>query len=185
MKALLLLLLLALGACAADASGDANWRGTVKRDGDPPLSLIGFDPFPVQGFDFGGGIATMGYLDDNGGKLLAEVILQFAGPDDFERTKSQAFPITLNLKDVFIGGDAGMGIDYFEQPASKAGSGSQEQTFHHEFDQHQANTVSGTFTVTACDYTTFMDGHLQATVMDPSRGATRILDFQVHYSDNK
>jgi hypothetical protein len=176
--------LLALGACSYDASNDPIWRGTIQRDGGPPLAFAGFDPYPAQGYAFGGGIAAMGYFDDGGSKFLGEVNLHFTDKHDFETARSQAFPITLAITEASL--QPGMGVDFFEQPASESGGGSQAQTFHHEFAQHQTGTASGTFTVTACDYTSFMDGHLSATVMDPGHGsATRVLDLQIHYNGNK
>ena len=176
--------LLALSACSYDASNDAIWRGTVRRDGGPPLAFAGFDPYPQQGYAFGGGIGAMGYLDDGGTKLLVEARLHFTDRHDFENAKSQAFPITLTITDA--SNVAGMGIDFYEQPASEAGGGAHMQSFHHDFAQHQTGTSSGTFTVTACDYSTFMDGHLSATVMDPNHGnATRVLDFEIHYRGDK
>jgi hypothetical protein len=57
--------------------------------------------------------------------------------------------------------------------------------FNHDYAQHEANTSSGTFTATASDYKTFMDGHLSATVMDNDRGTTRVLDIEVHYNGQK
>jgi hypothetical protein len=179
------LLACALAACGYDGSQDAIWRGTVARDGGAPREFIGFDPQPFQGFAFGGGIVSVGYVDDGDAKLLVEITLHFAD-DDFARAESTAFPITLAIKDVFSSAETGMGVDYIEQPATNDPQASTEQTFHHEFAQHQAGTASGTFTVTACDYQNFMDGRLQATVMDPSRGtATRTLDLQVHYDASK
>jgi hypothetical protein len=176
--------LLVLGACTYDASDDATWRGTVQRDGGMGLAFAGFDPYPAQGYAFGGGMAAMGYLDDGDGKSLAEVRLHFTDKHDFENAKSQAFPITLVITEAAL--TPGMGIDFFEQPASESGDSSQAQTFHHEFAQHQTGTASGTFTVTACDYVSFMDGHLAATVMDPGHGnATRVLDLQIHYRGDK
>jgi hypothetical protein len=176
---------LVLAACSYDAKDDAIWRGTIARDGGPPLAFVGFDPQPNQGFEFGGGIVAVGYIADGEDKLLVEVTLHFAD-DDFERAMSTAFPISLNIKDVFLTAETGMGIDVFEQPATDNPLAQTEQTFHHDFAQHQAGTANGTFTVTACDYDSFMDGHLQATVMVPSRGtATRVLDLQVHYDATK
>lgn len=180
----IVLLLLALGACTYDASNDPIWRGTVKRDGGPPLSFAGFDPYPAQGYAFGGGMAAMGYVDDNGQKLLVEVGLEFTDRHDFEAAKSAAFPITLMVTD--LSNVAGIGVDYFEQVADTSGGGAHDQIFHHDFSQHQSGTASGTFTVTACDYKTFMDGHLQATVIDTGHGNTmRTLDLEVHYSGDK
>ena len=178
-------ILLALTACGYDATDDAIWRGTVVRDGGPPLAFVGFDPAPQQGYEFGGGIRSVGYLDGGDGKLLVEITLHFAD-DDFERAMSRAFPIELAIKDAFQLSETGMGIDFFEQPATNDPMAQTEQTFHHDFAQHQAGSASGTFTVTACDYSSFMDGRLQATVMDPSRGnITRVLDLQVHYDATK
>jgi hypothetical protein len=177
-------MLLALGACTWDASNDPIWRGTVKADGGPPLTFAGFDPYPTQGYEFGGGIAAMGYLDDDGTKLLAEARLHFTEKHDFETAKSQAFPIVLTITESDL--VAGMGVDFFEQPASETGGGAHDQTFHHEFDQHQTGTASGTFTVTACDYSTFMDGHLSAMVVDTGHGnSTRALELDVHYRGDK
>lgn len=179
-----LCVLLALGACTYDASDDPIWRGTVQRDGGAMVAFAGYDPYPTQGYAFGGGIGAMGYLDDGGTKLLVEARLHFTDKHDFENAKSQAFPIMLTITET--ANVAGMGVDFFEQPASESDGSQQMQTFHHEFDQHQTGTASGTFTVTACDYSTFMDGRLQATVMDPSHaGETRVLDVQVHYRGNK
>jgi len=182
MKAICLVLV--LGACTYDASDDAIWRGTVQRDGGPSIAFAGFDPYPAQGYAFGGGMAAMGYLDDGDSKALAEFRLHFTDRHDFENAKSQAFPITLTITEA--SNVAGMGVDFFEQPASESGDSSEAQTFHHEFAQHQTGTASGMFTVTACDYSTFMDGHLSATVIDPSHGnATRVLDLQIHYRGDK
>lgn len=176
---------LALGACGYSAADDPIWRGTVMRDGGLPRAFTGFDPQPNQGFEFGGGIVAVGYVDDDEEKLLVEITLHFAD-DDFERAMSTAFPITLNIKDVFMSSETGMGVDYIEQPAGDNPLGQTEETFHHEFAQHQDGTASGTFTVTACDYENFMDGRLQATVVDPSRGnAMRTLDLEVHYDASK
>ncbi len=180
----ILCVLLALNACTYDASDDPIWRGTVQRDGATPLDFAGFDPYPAQGYAFGGGIGAMGYLDDGGSKLLVEARLHFTDRHDFENARSQAFPITLTITEA--SNVAGMGVDFFEQPASESGGAAPMQTFHHEFTQHQTGTASGTFTVTACDYSTFMDGRLQATVMDPGHGnAVRVLDLQVHYRGDK
>jgi hypothetical protein len=178
------LVLLALGACTFDASNDPIWRGTVRRDGGPPLTFAGFDPYPAQGYQFGGGISAMGYLDSDDGKLLVEVGLEFTDKHDFENAKSQAFPITLTITDSSL--TAGMGVDFFEQPASESDDKQHDQTFHHDYSQLQTGTSSGTFTVTRCDYSTYMDGHLSATVMDPNHGgATRVLDLEVQYSGDK
>jgi len=176
------LVLAVLGGCAYDASDDVIWRGTIQ-DGGAPASFLGFDPQPQQGFQFGGGIEAEGYLDAPDGKLLVFVALHFAD-DDFVRAESMAFPIVLTIQDSFSSQETGMGMDLVEQPASKADSGDARanQVFHHEFAQHQTGTASGTFTVSACDYTSFMDGRLQATVMDPSRGnIARTVDLEVHY----
>lgn len=179
----LALSLLALAACSYDASDDAIWRGTIKRDGGPPLAFAGFDPYPAQGYAFGGGMSAMGYLDDGDDKLLVSLQLHFTDRHDFENAKSPAFPITLAITDA--ANVAGMGIDVFEQPASESGGGAMPHSFHHDYAQHEANTSSGTFTVTACDYRTFMDGHLSATVMDNDHGTTRVLDLEVHYRGDK
>ena len=181
MKALFVLL--ALGACTYDATNDAIWRGTIKRDSGPPLPFAGFDPYPAQGYAFGGGMAAMGYLDDDGDKLLIETRLSFTDKHDFENAKSMAFPITLAVTDA--ANVAGIGVTVREQNADTSGGGASAGTFFHDFDQHQANSASGTFTVTACDYKTFMDGHLQATVTDTSRNTTRTLDVEVHYNGDK
>jgi hypothetical protein len=177
-------LLAALGACTFDASDDPIWRGTIKRDGGPPLPFAGYDPYPAQGYAFGGGMRVMGYLADGGDKFLVEVALEFTDRHDFETAKSQAFPITLTVTDA--SNIAGIGVDLFEQPASTSDDSQQTQTFHHDFSQHQPSTVSGTFTVTACDYKYVMDGHLQATITDPDHGnAMRVLDLEVHTNGNK
>lgn len=179
-----LLVLLALGACTYDASDDAIWRGTVKRDTGATVDFAGFDPYPTQGYAFGGGMAAMGYIDDDGDKILVETRLHFTDKHDFENMKSQAFPITLTVTD--LANIAGIGVDYFEQDASTSGGPAMTHIFHHDFEQHQTNTASGTFTVTACDYSNFMDGHLQATVIDTGHGNTmRVLDFEVHYRGDK
>lgn len=179
-----LAILLALGACSYDASEDAIWRGTVQRDGGPPLAFAGFDPYPAQGYAFGGGIAAMGYLDDDGGKFLASVRLHFTDRRDFENAMSTSFPITLAITD--SSQTPGMHIDFFEQEAATAGDAQQPRTFSHDYAQYQVGTSSGTFTVTRTDYSTSMDGRLQATVTDPSRGnATRTLDLEVQYRGNK
>jgi hypothetical protein len=176
--------LLALSACTYDASNDAIWRGTIKRDAGEPLAFAGFDPYPAQGYAFGGGMRAMGYVDEGDSKFLVEVALHFTDRHDFETAKSQAFPITLTI--THASNVAGMGVDVFEQPASDADDRGQMQTFHSEFAQHQTGTASGTFTVTACDYSTFMDGRLSATVIDPNHGnAMRILDLEVHYRGDK
>ncbi|MEO7096573.1 MAG: hypothetical protein ABI175_25165 [Polyangiales bacterium] len=176
--------LLALGACTYDASDDAIWRGTVQRDGGTPLSFAGFDPYPSQGYAFGGGIGAMGYLDDGDSKLLVEARLHFTDKHDFETARSQAFPITLAITEASL--TPGMGVDFFEQPASESDNSQQMQIFYHEFAQHQTGMASGTFTVTACDYSTFMDGHLSATVVDPGHAnATRVLDLYIHYRGDK
>ena len=156
----------------------------MQRDGATPLEFAGFDPYPAQGYAFGGGIAAMGYLDDGGTKLLVEARLHFTDRHDFETAKSQAFPITLAITEA--SNVAGMGVDFLEQPASESGGAAHMQSFHHEFAQQQTGTASGTFTVTACDYSTFMDGHLSATVIDPGRGnATRVLELQIRYRGDK
>ena len=178
----ILCVLLALGACTYDASNDAIWRGTVKLDGGPPLPFAGFDPYPLQGYAFGGGIAATGYLDDNGDKLLAAARLEFTDRHDFENAKSQAFPITLTVTDA--ANVAGIGVTWREQDASSEGS-TADGTFFHDFAQHQTGSASGTFTVTACDYSTYMDGRLQATVTDTSRNTTRTFDLEVHYNGQK
>ena len=179
-----LCLLLALGACTYDASDDAIWRGTVKRAGGAPLAFAGFDPYPTQGYAFGGGISAMGYLAEDGEKFLVRMQLHFTDRHDFENAKSQAFPITLMITEAE--NVAGMGVDYFEQPASTSGGTAPDQTFHHDFAQHEAGNASGTVTVTACDYSTFMDGRLQATLIDNDRNnAMRVIDLEFHYNGQK
>ena len=185
MTRLLLLGATLLGACTYDASDDAIWRGTIS-DGTTPRTYLGFDPLPQQGFQFGGGIESEGYVDGPDGKLLVFVALHLDGDlTTFLGAKSQQFPITLMIKDTSPSGGepAYMGMDLAEQPATTTdGDGRANQTFHHEYDQHQTGTASGTFTITACDYENTMDGRLQATVMDPSRGnIARTVDIQVHY----
>lgn len=175
---------LALGACSYDASEDAIWRGTVRRDGGPALAFAGFDPYPAQGYAFGGGMVAMGYLDDAGNKFLVEVRLHFTDRSDFEDAKSTSFPITLAITDDSL--TPGMGIDYFEQEAATASDAQQPRTFSHDYAQHQAGTSSGTFTVTRTDYTNFMDGRLSAMVTDPNHpGAMRALELDVSYRGDK
>ena len=176
-------ILLALAACSYDAGDDAIWRGTIKRDSGPPLDFAGFDPYPAQGYAFGGGMSAMGYVDDGDGKFLVSLQLHFTDRHDFENAKSQAFPIALAITDA--SNVAGMGIDVYEQPASEAGGAAPMHVFHHDYAQHEMGTSSGTFTVTACDYRTFMDGHLSATVMDNDRGTTRVLELDVRYRGDK
>ena len=184
------LLLVPLVACAYDASDDAIWRGTISRGGDP-LTFLGFDPLPAQGFQFGGGIESEGYIDDPAdGKLLVFVALHTdCGKDDFLRNEVASFPIVLPITDTPLSSDPScLGMDLAEQPASTtdSGDGRANQTFHHEFDQHQTGTASGMFTVTSTDYQNVMEGRLQATVMDPSRGnISRTVDLEVNYNGNK
>jgi hypothetical protein len=176
-------LLLALAACSFDASEDAIWRGTIKRDGGAPLPFAGFDPYPAQGYAFGGGMSSMGYLDDGDQKVLVSLQLHFTDRHDFENAKSQAFPIAIPITDA--SNVAGIGIDVFEQAASETGGPAMMHVFHHDYAQHETNTSSGTLTVTASDYKTFIDGHLSATVMDNDRGTTRYLELDVHYNGQK
>ncbi|HSD86960.1 MAG TPA: hypothetical protein VLB44_05575 [Kofleriaceae bacterium] len=180
----LAILLSVLGACSYDASEDTIWHGTVKGDTGSPLAFAGFDPYPTQGYAFGGGIAAMGYLDDGGHKSLVEARLHFTDKHDFENAKSTAFPIALTITENSL--TPGMGVDFFEQDASRSSDSQQVQTFHHDYEQHQTGTASGTFTVERTDYATFMDGHLSATVKDPSHdNATRVLELDIHYQATK
>ena len=80
---------------------------------------------------------------------------------------------------------AGMGVDVFEQAAADSDTPPMMRVFNHDYAQYEANTSSGTFTATATDYKTFMDGRLSATVMDNDHGTTRVLEIEVHYRGDK
>jgi hypothetical protein len=179
------LVLVLLTGCAFDAVDNAIWVGTIQRDGTP-VPFVGYDPAPNQGFEFGSSPKTIGYIEANDEKFLVQILLHFED-DDFESMRSTAFPITLPIKDSFMISETGMGIDYFEQPAADKDATDTAQVFHHDFAQHEANSSTGTFTVTASDYETFFDGRLQVSMTDndnPGSGS-RVLDIQVHWTGDK
>jgi len=171
-----------LAGCAFDARDNAIWVGTIQRDG-VPVSFVGYDPDPKQGFEFGAAPNTIGYIEDGDDKFLVQMLLHFED-DDFESMRSMAFPITLQIKDSFMISETGMGIDYFEQPAADKDAET-AQVFRHDFAQHEAGTSSGTFTVTDSDYETFFDGRLQVMLSDNDNPGTRVLDIQVHWTGDK
>ena len=176
------LLLLSLAACTYDATDDAIWTGTITRDGSQ-VAFAGYDPEPFQGFQFGASPETMGYIDDGDSKLLVQILLHFVN-ENFAIDRPTP-PFTLPVQKTFMSGEKGMGIEYLERPAADQDKDFDvEPTYQVRSSESEPGSITGNFTITDTDLSTFLDGDLQATLMD-ARGGTRQLTMKVHWLGQK
>jgi len=163
--ALLVATAIAATACNYDARGAAIWTGSISRDGDA-VEFAGYDPNPAQGQGFGSPPAALGYIEADGQTLLVFMSLEVVRVDRFVAMMASE----LEVKDTFLTAELGMGLTYIEQRASDVDATEVEQPYRQAFGEGHGGTTTGTFTVTATDFDTFLEGRLEVVLDNPSGG---------------